>query len=118
MPRSTIAVSLLVLGCLVPLARASDDAPTPAAPAPVAPAPGAPPAVAPVPAAPDAEPAIDPAKSAAVLKIVDELRVEAAKIRGLAWKKEVPAELISRAQLRRNFEADDQGRDQAGRVRP
>jgi len=101
MPRSMIAASLLLLGCLAHTARASDDAP---APAPIAPAPAAPPVVAPAPAAPEAEPAIDPVKSAAVLKIVDELRIEAAKIRGLAWKKEVPAELISRAQLKRNLE--------------
>ena len=31
-----------------------------------------------------------------MLKVVEELRVEAAKIRGLAWKHDVPADLLSR----------------------
>jgi hypothetical protein len=39
----------------------------------------------------------------ALRKMVAELREEASKIRGLAWKRDVPADLLSRAQLRENF---------------
>ncbi|HVG93991.1 MAG TPA: hypothetical protein VND21_06055, partial [Planctomycetota bacterium] len=46
----------------------------------------------------------DAARRAEVLKIVDALRLDAARIRGLPWKQEVPADLISRQQLRINLE--------------
>ena len=39
-----------------------------------------------------------------IVKVVDELRAEASKIRGLAWKHAVPADLLTRAQLTRKIE--------------
>jgi hypothetical protein len=61
------------------------------------PAPSAPPAPAPAPKGPSLE------ERAKVQAMVDELREEAAKIRGLAWKQVVPADLVTRAELRADF---------------
>lgn len=46
----------------------------------------------------------DEAQRAKVKQIVAELRDEASKIRGLAWKHDVPADLLTRAQLRVKLE--------------
>jgi hypothetical protein len=65
------------------------------------------PVPAPVPApapAPTVAAGPDAARRAEILKIVDALRLDAARIRGLPWKQEVPADLISRQQLRINLE--------------
>jgi hypothetical protein len=54
-------------------------------------------------AAPAAEPvakAPEEGTRAEVIRIVDELREEVAKVRGLAWKQKVPADLLSREQLK------------------
>jgi hypothetical protein len=55
------------------------------------------PSTAPAPAAPS------DAEREEIKRLVDELRGEAARLRGLAWKEEVPADLLSRAQLRENM---------------
>jgi len=41
----------------------------------------------------------------AVRRMVAELRADASRLRGLEWKKDVPADLLTRDQLRANFEA-------------
>jgi hypothetical protein len=46
------------------------------------------------------------AERAECVRMVDELRADAARIRGLAWKEPVPADLISRKQLRASFLED------------
>ncbi len=46
----------------------------------------------------------DEATRAEVVRVVEELRVEAAKIRGLAWKHDVPADLLTRDQLKKQLE--------------
>lgn len=62
----------------------------------------------PVPAAEAVDPEVltpaDVARREAVLRIVDELRGEASRIRGLPWRTPVPAQVIGRARLRANFE--------------
>lgn len=73
-----------LLGGLPASALRAEDVPAPA-PAP-APAEG-----------PSAE------ERAAIKAMVDELRAEAAHIRGLEWKFEVPADLVSRKQMREDF---------------
>ena len=40
-----------------------------------------------------------------VVRVVEELRTEAAKIRRLAWKHDVPADLLTRDQLKKELEA-------------
>ena len=49
--------------------------------------------------APDTDPS-----HLAILKAVDEVREEVAKNRGLAWKKTVPAEVLTRDQLKARLE--------------
>lgn len=71
-----------LLGGLPASALRAEDAPAPAP----APAEG-----------PSAE------ERAAIKAMVDELRAEAARIRGLEWKFEVPADLVSRKQMREDF---------------
>lgn len=81
--------SLLLLAPLLAASFATafaDDAPAPAPAPPVAPAP----------AAADAEREL-------IKRLVAELRAEAATIRGLAWKFEVPADLVTRDQMRADF---------------
>jgi hypothetical protein len=48
-------------------------------------------------------PIADETKRAAILKIIDEMREEASRVRGLPWKTPVPADVISREQLRIDF---------------
>jgi hypothetical protein len=55
-----------------------------------------------------APPAASEAERAEIRKLVDELRAEAAKIRGLEWKHDVPADLLTRDQLRANLAKDIQ----------
>src|SRR5687767_6922861 len=95
----------LALSALLALAFAgravADDGPSPApAPTPTEPVPAAEPD--PKAKSPGPVPIADEAKQAAVDKIVEELRVEASKLRGLAWKREVPADLISREEMRKD----------------
>lgn len=56
--------------------------------------------------APASAPAATPdaARRAEIVRVVEELRVEASKIRGLAWKQPVPADLLSREQLKAQLE--------------
>jgi Zn-dependent peptidase ImmA (M78 family) len=97
-PSSRFA-ALAVLALLGAGAAFGDVPAPPPAPAPApAPADGPTPAPAPAPSTPDA------ARREEVLRIVDALRIEASRIRGLPWKQEVPADLISREQLRKNLE--------------
>ena len=92
---------------------AEPPAPPPAPPPATAQPDKAPPAPAPQVDGPDE------AQRAKVKQIVDELREEAAKIRGLAWKHDVPADLLTRAQLKvkleemikEDFKPDDYARD-------
>lgn len=86
-----LGLALAVPATLAALARAQP-------PSPEAPPVAAPPAVPGAPGAPSEE------ERAAVRRMVDELRAEAAKVRGLAWKHDVPADLLSREQLRANLE--------------
>lgn len=58
---------------------------------------------APAPAAPSAP---TEAQRLEVKRLVDGLRPEAARIRGLEWKFEVPADLITRVEMRADFLAD------------
>lgn len=46
----------------------------------------------------------DEAARKAILDVIDELRPLAAEIRGLPWKYEVPADVISRTEMRKDFE--------------
>ena len=62
------------------------------------------PALAEDPKAPSDPSRPDEARRTAVLKVVDEIRVEAARYRGLPWKQDVPADLISRAELKTHLE--------------
>lgn len=75
-----------LLGGLLPSGVRAEDAPAPA------------PAPQPAPAAGPSE-----EERASIKAMVDELRAEAARIRGLAWKFEVPADLVSRKQMREDF---------------
>lgn len=90
--RPILALSLLAVLAVPPLVVLAADE-TPVAPAP--PAPPAPP--------PAAAPAPSDAERLQVQAMVDELREEAAKIRGLAWKFRVPADLVTRKQMREDF---------------
>jgi hypothetical protein len=68
------------------------------------PAPGAPPEI-PLPKRDADEPAGPDAKTRAdVIKILDDLREEASRIRGLAWKSKVEADVLTRAQLMKRLE--------------
>jgi hypothetical protein len=60
----------------------------------------------PAPKAPGTPPPakVDEAVRAGVLAAVDEIREEVARVRGLAWKKKVPAEMLSREELLANLE--------------
>ena len=82
-PRLLVCAALL---SVAPLAARADDGP----PAPAGPV------VLP-------QPIADEAKRASVLAVVDALRDEAARVRGLAWKQRVPAEVISRDEMLADF---------------
>ena len=98
-----LALVVALVGTLPALARADDPAPAPAAPPAAAPPVMAPPVMAPpAPAGPAG--IADEARRAAILAIVDDLRDDAARIRGLPWKFPVPADVISRAEMRKDFE--------------
>ncbi len=88
---------------LVAFAAAPARADGPAPAAPPAPTPQAPPAP---PKGPAAGPSgiADAERRAAILAIVDDLRDDAARIRGLPWKFPVPADVITRAEMRKDFE--------------
>ncbi len=100
MPRRRTLSLLLALALLLglPLGARADDPPD---------APSAPPAGAtstsPVPETAGSEGPSE-AERAGVKKMVDELRDEASRIRGLAWKRTVPADLLTRAQFRAKAE--------------
>lgn len=86
LPLLTALTALLALPCAP--ARA-DDAPAPA------------PAPTPAPAA-----APEDAERELIKRLVDELREEASRIRGLPWKAVVPADLVTREQMRADFLAE------------
>lgn len=89
MPRPSTWIALAVLLAPVPpAARADDPPPGPPAPRPEAPA------------------GPSDAEREKVKRMVDELRAEASRIRGLAWKFPVPADLITRKQMREAFVAE------------
>ncbi len=103
--------SLAALALLVAPCAAADIPPTeppgmtaepPAPPAPPAPATAQPDKAPPAPAPQGNGP--DEALRAKVKQIVDELREEASRIRGLPWKQDVPADLLTRAQLKERLE--------------
>lgn len=94
--RPRLAAPLLLLAFAAAPVRADGPAPAaPPAPAPKAADPKAP-----------AGPAgiADAERRAAILAIVDDLRDDAARIRGLEWKFPVPADVITRAEMRKDFE--------------
>lgn len=47
----------------------------------------------------------DAQKREEIVKVVEELRIEASKLRGLAWKHDVPSDLLTRDQLKKHLEA-------------
>ena len=112
---SLLAAAVLVVSLPAARAWAGDPKPAPdQPPAPVKPADEPPakgtdgPAMGtegPTPAAKGDEVAGPDAKTRAqVIKILDDLREEAAKIRGLAWKTKVEADLLTRPQLAKRLE--------------
>jgi hypothetical protein len=121
MRRASVVLALLASLALLPACsgrccpRYVACPPIAAAPVAAAPKPSATPAPAPAPATPPkpepqkpAEPEkpvakIDPVKKA-VLAAVEEIREEVARVRGLAWKKKVPADMLSREELLANLE--------------
>jgi hypothetical protein len=95
-----LVLSALALGGALPGGLACAEPPEPA-PKPDDAGPGT------APAAPNGTKAPakpDDATRAGVLAAVDEIRAEVAKVRGLAWKSHVPADLLSREQLIANIE--------------
>ena len=102
---ASLLAAALCLSTLSVARVARADDPKPAGPdgAPVPAKPADEPA--PAPKASD-EPAGPDAKTRAeVIRILDDLREEAAKLRGLAWKSKVVADLMTRPQLQRQLEA-------------
>jgi hypothetical protein len=91
--------ALALLGSVTTFARA-DDSPTPkgGTETPAAPPAAGGPATKPALAGPDA------ATREGVLKAIDSLREEVSEIRGLAWKKRVEADVLTRDQLREQME--------------
>lgn len=86
-PRS-LRTALLVLLVLPPALLHAEDAPAPA-PAPTP--------------APAATPSAEDAEREQIKQLVDGLRDEASRIRGLPWKAYVPADLVTREQMRADF---------------
>jgi hypothetical protein len=78
-PKTAVLLAFLLLACGAPTSRAEDGAKPP--------------------------PPTDEER-AEVRRLVDELRGQASRIRGLAWKKDVPADLLSRDQMIEHFLKD------------
>ena len=87
-----LASGVLALALLPSAQLRADDLPAPPVEAPPAP-----------PAPPAAKGGPTEAERGEIQALVDSLREEAARIRGLAWKQRVPSDLITRTQMRADF---------------